>query len=201
MVYAYVRISTSKQETDNQRFCIEKFLEDNHLMTTAINFVEDTVSGKVPWEKRKLKSILDNVVDGDIIIVSELSRLGRSMLEVMEILSIVMKKGVRLYAIKGNYQLGNDIQSKVLAFAFSLSGEIERELISSRTKEALALRREQGQHLGMPLGSRKRSKITLGGQGDLVKSKMDKGISKTKIAKELGVSRGTLQRYLARRKG
>jgi DNA invertase Pin-like site-specific DNA recombinase len=99
--------------------------------------------GKVSWRKRKIADILDTAQKGDNIIVSELSRLGRSMLECMEILSIATQKGVNLYAVKGDWQLNNSIQSKIIAMAFSMAAEIERDLISKRTREALLVKKQK----------------------------------------------------------
>jgi len=117
-----------------------------------VNFVEEIVSGKVSWRKRKIAEVLEQLKAGDSIIVSELSRLGRSMLECMEILSVSLQKGVHIYAVKGNWKLDNSIQSKIIAMAFSMAAEIERDLISSRTTEALRQRRAQGMKLGRPDG-------------------------------------------------
>ena len=117
-----------------------------------VQFVEEKVSGKVSWRKRKIAEILDAAQKGDNIIVSELSRLGRSMLECMEILSIATQKGINIYAVKGDWQLTNSIQSKIVAMAFSMASEIERDLISKRTREALLVKKQQGMRLGRPRG-------------------------------------------------
>ncbi len=117
-----------------------------------VNFVEEIVSGKVSWKKRKIAEIIEEFKKGDTLIVSELSRLGRSMLECMEILSVAVEKGVKVYAVKGNWTLDNSIQSKIVAMAFSMASEIERDLISQRTKEALRYKKEQGIKLGRPPG-------------------------------------------------
>jgi len=117
-----------------------------------VAFVKEIVSGKVSWRKRKIAEILDSLKTGDSIIVSELSRLGRSMLECMEILSVSLQKGVHVYAVKGNWKLDNSIQSKIIAMAFSMAAEIERDLISSRTTEALRHCKAMGMKLGRPVG-------------------------------------------------
>jgi DNA invertase Pin-like site-specific DNA recombinase len=109
-----------------------------------VNFVEEKVSGKISWKKRKIADILDASQQGDNIIVSELSRLGRSMLECMEILSIATQRGINIYAVKGDWQLTNTIQSKIVAMAFSMAAEIERDLISKRTREALQVTTPHG---------------------------------------------------------
>jgi len=124
----------------------------NSKMLGHVQFVEEKVSGKVSWRKRKIANILDTAQKGDNIIVSELSRLGRSMLECMEILSIATQKGVNLYAVKGDWQLNNSIQSKIVAMAFSMAAEIERDLISKRTREALLVKKQNGMKLGRPKG-------------------------------------------------
>ena len=126
-----------------------------------MQWVEETGSGRVSWHKRKIAQALEGLQVGDHLIVSELSRLGRSMLECMEILSIAFQKGVRLYAVKGNWDLEKSIQSKIVAMAFSMAGEIERDLISQRTKEALAVRKKVGMTLGRPRGSGKASSMLI----------------------------------------
>jgi DNA invertase Pin-like site-specific DNA recombinase len=108
-----------------------------------VEWVEETASGRVSWKKRKIAEILDQLQSGDTLLVSELSRLGRSMLECMEILSIASQKEISIYAVKGNWQLDNSIQSKIIAMAFSMAAEIERDLISQRTKEALAAKKKE----------------------------------------------------------
>jgi DNA invertase Pin-like site-specific DNA recombinase len=112
-----------------------------------VEWVEEHVSGSVSWRKRGISRVLDELQAGDTLVVSELSRLGRSMLECMEILSIASQKGINLYAVKGNWQLDGTIQSKIMAMAFAMAAEIERDLISQRTKEALAARRRAGKKL------------------------------------------------------
>lgn len=142
MIYGYIRVSSDKQTVENQRFEIERFCKVNNLHIDG--WIEETISGTKAYNKRQLGVLLKKVEKEDVIICSELSRLGRSLFMIMEILSICMKKECRVWTIKDNYRLGDDIQSKVLAFAFGLSAEIERNLISQRTKEALARKREEG---------------------------------------------------------
>jgi len=146
----YLRVSTGEQELEKNKSDILHLA--NHLNLGQVNFVEEIVSGKVSWKKRKIAEIIEEFKKGDTLIVSELSRLGRSMLECMEILSVAVEKGVRVYAVKGNWTLDNSIQSKIVAMAFSMASEIERDLISQRTKEALRYKKEQGIKLGRPPG-------------------------------------------------
>jgi DNA invertase Pin-like site-specific DNA recombinase len=136
MNYGYIRVSSDKQTVENQRFEIQRFCKQEGLSVDG--WIEETVSGTKNYDKRELGTLLDKVQKDDLIICSELSRLGRSLFMIMEILNHCMDKECRVWTIKDSYRLGDDIQSKVLAFAFGLSAEIERNLISQRTKEALA---------------------------------------------------------------
>lgn len=146
----YLRVSTAEQDLEKNKADILSFANSRDL--GHVQFIEERASGKTPWRKRKIADVLDSLADGDTLLVSELSRLGRSMLECMEILSIATQKGVRIYALKGNWQLDDTIQSKIIAMAFAMAAEIERDLISSRTKEALRARRVSGKPLGRPKG-------------------------------------------------
>jgi DNA invertase Pin-like site-specific DNA recombinase len=146
----YLRVSTGEQELEKNKADILSLA--NHHDLGKVHFVEEKVSGKVPWRKRKIAQVLESLQAKDTIVVSELSRLGRSMLECMEILSIATNRCINIYAVKGNWQLDQSIQSKIIAMAFSMAAEIERELISQRTKEALRFRRDQGMQLGRPKG-------------------------------------------------
>ncbi len=146
----YLRVSTADQDLEKNKADILAFA--NSRDPGRVTFVEERASGKTPWRKRKVAEVLENLTRGDTLLVSELSRLGRSMLECMEILSIATHKGVHVYALKGNWQLDDTIQSKIIAMAFAMAAEIERDLISSRTREALRARRASGKPLGRPKG-------------------------------------------------
>ena len=193
--YAYIRISTDKQDLENQRYSILEYANEKKLGN--VEFIEETVSGKVSWKNRKLKDLIMQLQKGDNLIVAELSRLGRSMLEIMELLNILLFKGVNVYVVKGNYELKDDIQSKVLAFAFSLASEIERELISQRTKEALARVRAEGKKIGRPKGS---YSSKLDEKREYIEELLNKGVSIASIAKILGVHYQTMRNYIKRRK-
>jgi DNA invertase Pin-like site-specific DNA recombinase len=147
---AYLRVSTIDQDLEKNRHDILEFANKKDF--GKVEFFEETVSGKKPWREREIKSIIDGLNKGDRLIVPELSRLGRSMLEIMEMLSVAKNNGIHIYDIKGNWQLDGSIQSKVLAMAFAMAAEIERDLISSRTKEALRARKAAGVKLGRPKG-------------------------------------------------
>lgn len=194
MIYGYIRVSSDKQTVENQRYEINNFCLSNGLMID--DWIEETISGTKNYDKRKLGKILRHIKEGDLIICSELSRLGRSLFMIMDILNICMSKEARVWTIKDNYRLGDDIQSKVLAFAFGLSAEIERNLISQRTKEALKRKKEEGVILGRPKGSSKPEHYKLYGKEELIRRMLIEKIPKIKIAKKLKVNRLTLGKYI-----
>jgi DNA invertase Pin-like site-specific DNA recombinase len=196
MNYAYIRVSTDKQTMENQKYEIEKFCAENEIAIDK--WIEETISASVPLPKRKLSALIRKMKPGDLMIASELSRLGRNLLQVMGILNGLMTTGARAWTIRDNYRLGDDIPSKVLAFAFGLSAEIERKLISQRTREALAARRAAGVVLGRPLGSRNR-RMKLTGRESQVLRLLAKKCSKSRISRKLRVSRGTLDRFVKSR--
>jgi putative DNA-invertase from lambdoid prophage Rac len=190
MIYGYIRVSTDKQTTENQRYEILKFAHEKKLRIDR--WIEETVSSTKKLSDRKLGALLERMREDDILIVTELSRLGRSILEVMSILHALMEKDVKVFTTKERYELGNNISSKVLAFAFSLSAEIERSMISSRTKH-------EGMRLGRPKG--KLSSVTkLSGKDDLIREYLDKQIPVSVIARLLGVNRLTVRNYIKTRK-
>lgn len=188
MVYGYIRVSTDNQTAENQRFEINNFCQGQQI--SIDKYIEETVSGVKSIQDRNLGKLLSEMQKGDILICSELSRLGRNLLMIMGILNECMNRDIQVWPIKDNYRLGSDISSKVLAFAFGLSAEIERNLISHRTKEALARKKAEGITLGRPKG-RKSSKTKLTGQ-ELIKQKH----SYTKIAEILKVNRNTISKFV-----
>lgn len=191
MVYGYIRVSSDKQTVENQRFEINKFCKKENIVIN--DWIEETISGTKNYSKRQLGCLLGKVHKDDIIICSELSRLGRNLFMIMEILNVCMTKECRVWTIKDNYRLGEDIQSKVLAFAFGLSAEIERNLISQRTKEALARKKAEGVVLGRPIGRKTdESKYKLYPKKNLITELLKAGISRRKIAKICKVDRNTL---------
>ena len=193
MIYGYIRVSSDKQTVENQRFEINNFCNRQDMKIDG--WIEETISGTKSYSKRALGDLLKKVKKDDLIICAELSRLGRNLFMIMEILNICMSKECRVWTIKDNYRLGEDIQSKVLAFAFGLSAEIERNLISQRTKEALARVRAEGRRLGRPIGAfSQRTKLK--GKEKEVKKYLSMHISKNKIARMLGVHRLTLAEFI-----
>ena len=195
MIYGYIRVSTDHQTTENQRFEIKKFCEKQDIVIDC--WIEETVSSTKDLNKRRLGRLLRRIQKDDLIIASELSRLGRNLLQVMSILHHCMDVGAKIWTIKDNYRLGSDITSKVLAFAFGLSAEIERNLISQRTKEALARVKSEGKRVGRPLGSRNMCKLD--GREKYISQKLSDGRTKYEIARHLCVHRDTLTRFIEKR--
>ena len=146
----YLRVSTHDQDTDKNKNDILQLANDKRF--GHVKWVTEKVSGKKSWKEHKAKNVIDELGEGDWLIVPELSRLGRSMLEIMEMLSVARQKGIYIYSVKGGWELNGTIQSKVMAMAFSIASEIERDLISQRTKEALKARKAMGIKLGRPKG-------------------------------------------------
>lgn len=194
-VIGYIRVSSNKQTLEHQRFEIEQFVKAQGL--TVDTWIEEKISSRKALNKRKLGPLLDNLQENDILISCEISRLGRSLLEVMRILETCLAKNCQVWTIKENYRLGNDIQSKVLAFAFGLAAEIERNLISQRTKSSLANLKASGKKLGRPLAAESK-KLKLSKNTKRVTNLLSKGVSKSQIAKILGVQRSTLRRFIER---
>ncbi len=193
MIYGYIRVSSDKQTVENQRFEINHFSEKHEFVIEK--WIEETISGTKEIHERQLGKLLKKMKKGDKLICSELSRLGRSLLMIMSVLNECMKKEIEVWTIKDNYRLGNDINSKVLAFAFGLSAEIERNLISQRTKEALARKKAEGVILGRPKG-RKSDKVKLSGQEKKIKNLLDNKISYAGIARILKVNRFTVSKFV-----
>lgn len=193
MIYGYIRVSTDKQTVENQRFEINQFCDNQQLFVSK--WIEETISGAKQVEDRKLGKLLKKMKPGDILVCSELSRLGRNLLMIMGVLNECMNRDIQVWTIKDNYRLGSDINSKVLAFAFGLSAEIERNLISQRTKEALARKKAEGVILGRPKG-RKSSKTKLTGQEKQIKELLDKNVSYSAIGRILGVHRLTVTSFI-----
>lgn len=193
MVYGYIRVSTDKQDTDNQKVGV---VEKAKSLGTPIQdwITDDGVSGAKEPEDRQLGKLLEKIKENDVIITSELSRLGRKLFMVMRILEHCMKVGAKVYTVKDGYELGDNIQSKVLAFAFGLAAEIERDMISKRTKEALAKKRAEGLVLGRPIGSTS-SYCKLDEHEDKIKEYLDAGLSFSAIGRLLKCHRLTVAKF------
>ena len=198
MIYGYCRCSTDKQTVENQEFEISRYAGQNGLTVEA--WITETVSSRKPLEQRKLSKLLKKLTEGDTLIVTEISRLGRSLMEIMGILQQCLDKNCMVCAIKENYRLGNNLESKVLAFAFGISAEIERKLISDRTKMSLNKLKNDGVKLGRPLGAKSKA-LKLSKNRRKVFDLLDKGVSKAQIARIMGVDKMTLHRFIKRQTG
>ncbi len=188
---AYLRVSTNDQDLAKNKTDILHLVNDKAL--GPVRWVEEQVSGNVSWRKRAIAGVVDELQEGDTLIVSELSRLGRSMLECMEIISIASQRGINLYAVKGNWQLDGTIQSKIMAMAFAMAAEIERDLISQRTKEALAAQKRAGKKLGRPIGS---GKSKLDRHRPEIEALMANGATQKFIANRYGTTEANFSRWL-----
>ncbi len=193
MIYAYVRVSTEHQSVENQRFEIDNFCSMHKL--SIGRWVMETVSGAREVKYRKLGHLLNRMRKDDILICAEISRLGRNLLMIMGILNDCMSRDIRVWTIKDNFKLGNDISSKVLAFAFALSAEIERNLISQRTKEALQRKKSEGIKLGRPSG-RANNKKKLSGKEHLIISLLQQEKSYSDIGKQFKVHPRTVMAFV-----
>ncbi|MFC2497372.1 master DNA invertase Mpi family serine-type recombinase [Capnocytophaga granulosa] len=198
MVYGYIRVSTDRQTVENQRYEIKNFCKKNDMKIDGW-ISDEGISGTKDPEKRELGKLLEKAKAGDYILCSELSRLGRSLMMIMAILNECTKKKVNIWTIKDNYRLDNDISSAVIAFAYGLSAQIERQLISQRTKEALARKKAEGIFIGRPKGSLSKKVKLTGKEKDILKY-IKQGMSQREISEKLGVSKGTVNRFIRREK-
>ena len=195
MIYGYIRVSTDKQTVENQRFEIIQYAKKENLIIDE--WIEETISGTISPKKRNLGKLIQKVNKDDIIICTELSRLGRTMFMIMSILNNLMERQVKIFTIKEGYKLGDDLSSKVMAFAFSISAEIERSLISQRTTEALRRKKAEGIKLGRPKGT-KPAHYKLTQYKEIIEEMLSLGIPKTSIIKAFDVSSQTLYTFLKR---
>lgn len=197
MIYGYLRVSTTTQTLENQKFEINAYCKE-HNIDEQVNFTEDVKSGTVNYKDRALGKLLKKLKKGDTLIISEISRLGRNMLMVMEILNEVLNKSITLISVKENMTFDNNIASKVISFAFSLAAEIERNLISQRTKEALELRKAQGIKLGRPVGSPNKHYM-LDCYENTITKMLALNCSYYSIAKKCKCNQNTLKNYIVRK--
>ena len=193
----YVRVSTSRQDADNQRHEILEYANQNHLHVDE--FIEAEVSSRKDKKQRRIDELMDKLESGDTLIVSELSRLGRSTSEVIDIVNELIAKEIRFVAIKQNLNISgqHDMQSKIMVTMFSLFAELERDIISERTKAALAAKKAGGKKLGKPKGTLQESKLDP--HQERIKELLKHGVAKSAIARMLGTSRTNLVSYIKTR--
>ena len=192
MTIAYLRVSTGKQNPENQRDEIRRFAEEKNI--TIDQWIIETASGKLAPQKRKLGRVLRRMKKGDTLIVTEVSRLSRSLTEIMTIMGQCLEKEISIYTTKERYTFDNSINSKVLCFAFGLVAEIERNLISMRTKEALAVKKAEGVRLGRRPGSNVKIKFIEQNEARIARM-LDSGMSITQMCRKIGISRHTWYKY------
>ena len=194
-VHAYLRVSTDQQDVDNQRLGVVTYCADHKLHAPI--FVEDSASGKTDWRLRSIGNLIDQANAGDVIVAAEVSRLARSTLQVLEMMKVCVEKQVHLHIVKNGFVIDGSMQSKVMATIFGLAAEIERDFISSRTKEALKKKSDAGVQLGRPAGPAK--SLRLDAHAVLILGYLAKGIDKRTVAKLLDVSPNTLYNWLKSR--
>lgn len=195
MVFAYIRVSTDMQTVENQRGEIERFAKRKDLVVRE--WIDETISSRQPLRKRKIMQLLETMREGDVLIVAELSRMARALFELMQLLQKAMERGIKILSIKEGYELGDNITSKVMAFAFGLAAEIERSMISDRTKAGLARVKAEGRILGRPAGSKsKEPNRKLGGKAKQIVDLLATNVSVCAIGRILGVHRLTVRAYI-----
>jgi DNA invertase Pin-like site-specific DNA recombinase len=193
-VIGYLRVSTNGQELENQKLGILKFANEQGW---KVDFIEETVSGRVSYKERELGRVVSTLSKDDVLIVSELSRLGRSMLEVMTLLCELSDRGIKVYAIKGNHRVDNSIASKVMTMVLCMASEIERDLISQRTKEALQKKKQEGVTLGRPKGVPGKSRLD--GKEEEIKKLLDKDVGIASLAKIYDCSWPTMANFIKKK--
>ena len=188
----FIRVSTLDQDTEKNKLDILQFANSHRLGN--VEFIEEKVSGTKDYKKRKLGALLDSMTSNDVLIVPELSRIARSTIQILEVIQLTQEKGIKLYSLKEKFcNMDNSIASTVTKTIFALVAQIERELISLRTREALHSRKAQGIKLGRPTGKGK-SKLDVH-KDDILKL-VALGVPKTLVAKQYGTSVGNLYNFL-----
>ena len=196
-IYGYLRVSTREQSYEYQKTQILEYSNDNKL--GSVEFIEDIVSGAKDWKKRKIGELVENMIDGDILLVNEFSRLGRSLLDILDILRFLKEKNCEVHIVRDNMIIGDDISSKLMVFMFGLVSEIERDLIKSRVQEGVKNSRANNpqKSWGRPKGSQYKSKLDE--KREHIVELLEKDISKSAIAKMLDINYQTLCSYIKTR--
>ena len=194
-IFVYLRVSTDAQDTQNQKHGVLEYCQHHGIVPDAVH--EDTASGRLDWRARRIGELLSAAEKGDVVLVSEVSRLARSTLQVLENLKVAAERQVSLVIVKNGLRFDNSMQSKITATILGLAAEIERDFISMRTKESLARRKLSGKRLGRPPGAAAKH-YKLDGKRAEIDRYLKMGINSTAIAKLVGVSRPTLRIWLGR---
>lgn len=194
MIYAYYRVSTDEQDFENQKSGVVRYCEYKGLKINK-EIVEEGVSGKIDYKKRKLGKLVKELKDGDMLIVSELSRLSRSMTDTFEMVKVLKNKGVNIYCVKENMEINDSALGLMIMSVFAFSAQIERERISQRTKEALARKKAEGVHIGRKPGSQ--NKLNKLDKDDyLIGACVLQGMSVYQMARKFNVGWGTMRKYV-----
>lgn len=191
----YLRVSTKEQDLEKNKAEILHLANEKKLGN--VDWVEEKVSGTKDWKKRKLGDVISKLNDGDTIVVSELSRLGRSMLQILEIIEHCRNNGIKIYAVKGGWSLDDSMQSKILSMFLGMASEIERDLISSRTKEALKAKKAAGVKLGRPKGS---GKSKLDPYREEIQAMLKCGTKQSYIANKYKITPAALSQWIKKHK-
>lgn len=194
-VIAYVRVSTNKQDLENQRHEIERYCSLRGLVVDEWD--SDIASGTIKLRDRRAGALIDSLRTGDTLVVSEISRISRSLRTVLNVIEDAIENGVVIMSVKENFVFGDDLNSRIIAATFGLAAQIERSLISARTREALVRKRAEGVRLGRPPGTHRPEHRKLHGKDEEILNYMRKRVPKTAIARLLDVSISTLRRYVA----
>ena len=194
LTIGYLRVSTVDQDLEKNKADILRLANDKKLGN--VEWEEEKVTGTRDWRSRKIGEVIEGLKQGDSIITSEFSRLARSTLQILEIMKICKQKGINVHVVKGDWSLNARFHSKVLLLVFSMVSEIERDLISIRTKEALAVRKAQGMKLGRPRGP---GKSKLDKHREEIIALLKTGSKQNYIAKRYGCTPGTLTQWLKKR--
>ena len=188
---SYLRVSTVSQDTEKNKTDIRAFANQKDF--GKVEFIEEKISGKVPWKERKIKTLIDDLQAGDRLILPEMSRLGRSTLEIMEILSIAKAKEICIYDVKNGWELNGSLQSEIMAFCFSIAARIERELIIRRTGEGRTAAMKRGVKFGRPKGP---GKSKLDPYKEEIVALLNTGSTQTFISKKYKVTPATVTNWL-----
>ena len=194
-VYGYLRVSTKEQNSQYQKNMILNYANENNYV--PITFIDETMSGAESYKNRTLGDLLNKLSKGDILLVNEFSRLGRSLLDILEIIKFIKEKDAQLIIVRDNLKIADDMNSKLLTTMFGIVSEIERDLLKSRVKEGLALAKARGVKLGRKPGP---AKSKLDPHKDLIQEYLNKEISKASIAKLLEVNKQTLYSFIKKYK-
>lgn len=199
MIYGYLRVSTEDQDENSQRIGVEEFCK-KHEFKIDKYYIDHGLSGALDFDKRQMGKLMKVLKKGDTVVTSEISRIGRRLVLVLDFIKFCTEKGVNLYTVKDKYKIEDSIQSKVILTVMGLCAEIERDLIRQRTREGLARTRAEGTILGRPLGARTApEKHKLFGKERFIIELMESGVSKRQIAKICKVNRNTLARYITKK--